>query len=132
MYDNLKYVYCPYHDQRYADVPPEQRHEYPDEVVDEETGKTIAIRKYTLKEIEFLQEAPWQLDTLSPGAQGVMSCFDINIYAKNVPMSKVLEDAKEVREFMMRVNRPMTDEQFERKRSEIEWLEQNIWNRPSR
>lgn len=132
MHENLRRVYYPDHDQRYPDLSPEQRCEYPDEIVDEDTGRTIAIRKHTMKEIEVMQETPWKFHELSSNVHGAVGSFGSTIFANDIPMSQVLERAKDVRAFMKRANRPMTDEEFERKRRAIEWYEKNIWNRVSK
>lgn len=107
MFEHLKYVYYPDHDERYAHIPKEDRHEYPDEIVDQGTGETILKRKYTLAEVNNLSDSYTPPQLFGEYAHRVLSHFGGHIFAKDVPLSKAFEVGRKHREWNERMNQRM-------------------------
>lgn len=103
MYTNLKRVYHPDHDERYAHIPEDQRKEYPDEIIDGDTGKVIVKRQYTMNELRRMNPVRRLTEAFGEYAYEVIGQFDSYIYAKDVPLSEVFKHEKDIRERKERV-----------------------------
>lgn len=107
MPENLKLNYHRNHARRYAHIPEEQRKEYPDVIIIKrpkaEGGNIRINRKYTLEELREIAEHPREFDELSADTSYVINNFGTTIYAKDVPMTQVMENAKRRRQQVARV-----------------------------
>lgn len=107
MFKNLKYVYYPDHDERFAHILKEERHEYPDEIVDMDLGETILKRRHTRAELRELDESYTPPQLHGQYAMALLSNFSGFIFCKDVPLSKAFQAAKETREWNERMHQRM-------------------------
>jgi hypothetical protein len=118
MFDNLKYIFLPGHDERYAHIPPAQRHEYPDEIFDKDLNVTIVRRIFTRSELR--ETEPWQaLGNRLRQGEVVRTLGDL-IFAKDVSLSAAAEHKRQFDEERER-NRPHIQAMLKRDRETAEW-----------
>jgi hypothetical protein len=101
MFDNLEYIFLPGHDERYAHIPPEQRHEYPDEIFDKDLNVTIVERVFTKSELRRVENR----QKLGRYWWDAVGKFGDLIFAKDVSLSAAAEDKRQFDE-MRRRNGP--------------------------
>lgn len=99
MSENLQLVYHRNHEKRYAHVPEAEQKEYPDVIIikrpKSEGGNIRIHRKHTLEELREIQKLPPRaFDELSADTSYVVWNFGAAIFAKDVPMTQVKENAK--------------------------------------
>jgi len=102
----LEYVYYASHDKRYAHVPKEERDEYPDVIIlhDPDEGKIKFRRRHTSDEWDRHNDRTgWdEFRRVAGGAHAFdviafKHGIELNIFSKDVPMSKVIRDTHERR-----------------------------------